>query len=55
MRKKALMTYLEEHFGISSEEQLNIALRNAEKLNIGIMTTRRVEDDRDTRTERVAV
>ena len=39
--KKEIMEMLESLFGIKDEKELNIALQKAEKLNIGIMTTRK--------------
>ncbi len=51
--KEEILKMLEDLFGIKDEKELNIALQRAEKLNIGIMTTRR--DNGDSRTQRVRV
>ncbi len=45
MTKADIMKYLEEHFGIRSESELNAAIATAEKLNVGIMTKGAKTDD----------
>lgn len=52
--KEEIMKLLYELFGINNEKELNIALRDAEKLNIGAMTTR-IKDDKDKQVQRVGV
>ena len=54
LMKEEIMKLLYELFGINNEKELNIALRDAEKLNIGAMTTR-IKDDKDKQVQRVGV
>lgn len=54
--KKEIMKMLEDLFGIKDERELNIALQKAEKLNIGIMTTRSIDGEyKDKQPQRVRV
>lgn len=45
MSKEEMMKYLSEAFGIKNERELLEALRKAGAINIGIMTTRKGEQD----------
>jgi len=54
--KDEIMRLLEDLFGIKSEKELNIALRDAEKLNIGVMTTRNIDGEyKDKQPQRIRV
>ena len=51
--KEEILKMLEDLFGIKDEKELNIALQKAEKINIGIMTTRR--DNENNNAQRIRV
>lgn len=47
MNKETLLMYLKENFGIETEAQLLEAMRKAEPIDIGIMTSKKEEKSDD--------